>query len=184
VRFGRYFQRETDVGVNVAAMDLEKLDPQIAGFAHWTGTDAYTPTAAEIASIRKFVEAGGVLLIDPAGGSGEFYESMKQMMVKAFPQARGQLLSKTHPIFTASSPGMDDLPGAQVRQFVRSKGWGTTGRLEYLNFGKGKVIFNPLDIGSGLLGSNTWGIMGFEPAYASSLMKNLLIWSATGMKEQ
>jgi hypothetical protein len=183
-RFSRYFQRETDVGLNVAAVDMDKLDPAIAGFAHWTGTDAYTPTPAEIAAIRKYVEEGGVLLIDPCGGSGDFYESTRQALLKAFPEARGQMISKSHPIFTASSPGMENLPAAQVRPFVKTKGLGTSGRLDGINFGKGKVIYNPLDIGSGMLGSNTWGILGFEPAYATSLLKNMLIWSATGMKEE
>jgi hypothetical protein len=183
-RFARHLQCETDVGVNVAAVDMDKLDPAIAGFAHWTGTDAYTPTPAEIAAIRKFVEAGGVLLIDPCGGSGDFYESVRQALSKAFPEARGQMISKTHPIFTASSPGMENLPPAQVRPFVKTRGLGVSGRLDGINFGKGKVIYNPLDIGSGMLGSNTWGILGFEPGYATSLLKNMLIWSATGMKEE
>jgi hypothetical protein len=183
-RFSRYFQRATDVGVDVSTVELDKLDPDLAGFAHWTGTDAYTATPAQIAAIRKFVEAGGVLLIDPCGGSGEFFESAKLALLKAFPESRGQFLSKTHPMLAASAPGMEDLAIAQVRTYVKAKGIGMGGRLEYINFGKGKVIFNPLDITTGLTGCNTWGILGYDPTYASALLKNMLIWSASGMKEE
>jgi hypothetical protein len=71
-----------------------------------------------------------------------------------------------------------------VRSYVKSKGFGTSGRLDSFRFGKGAVIYNPLDIESGLLGTNTWGILGFEPAYASSLMKNIVLWSVSGMKDK
>jgi hypothetical protein len=183
-RFGRYFQRETDVALNVSAVDLERLDYKLAPFAHWTGTDAYTATAAEVAAMRAYVEAGGVLLIEPCGGSGDFFESAKQALLKAFPEARGQVLPKTHPLLNASSPGMDDLSAPLVRNYVKAKNLGTGGRLDVLHFGKGAVIYNPLDMTSGLLGTNTWGISGFEPGYASALMKNAVLWTVSGMREE
>jgi hypothetical protein len=181
-RFARYFQRETDVGLNVSAIDLDKLDIKLAPVAHWTGTDAYTVTDAQVAAIHKFVEAGGVLVIDPSGGSGEFYDSAKQALLKAFPASRGQVLGRSHPLLSASGPGMDDLTAPLVRTYVKAKGFGASGRLDGLRFGKGIVLSSSLDLGSGLLGSNTWGILGFEPAYASALMKNILLWSVSGMK--
>jgi hypothetical protein len=183
-RFGRYFQRETDVALNVSAIDLERLDFKLAPFAHWTGTDAYTPTAAEIAAIRAFVQAGGVLLIEPCGGSGEFYDSARQALLKAFPESRGQMMSKTHPMLNASAPGMDDLSAPMVRKYVKAKNLGTSGRLDELRFGKGAVIYNALDITSGLLGTNTWGISGFEPSYASALLKNIVLWSVSELKDE
>jgi hypothetical protein len=183
-RFSRYFQRATDVGVNVTTVDLERLDPENVGFAHWTGTDAYTPTAAQIAAIRKFVEAGGVLLIEPCGGAGEFYESARFALLKAFPEARPQILSKTHPLLSATAPGMEDLTIPQMRPYTKAKGIRTDGRLDFINFGKGKVLFSTLDMTTGLTACNTWGILGYDPTYASSLLKNMLIWSASGMKEE
>lgn len=183
-RFSRYFQRATDVGVNATTVDLERLDPENVGFAHWTGTDAYTPTAAQIAAIRKFVEAGGVLLIEPCGGAGEFYESARFALLKAFPEAKPQFLPKTHPLLSAWVAGMEDLSVPQVRPYTKAKGIGADGRLEYINFGKGKVLFSTLDMTTGLTACNTWGILGYDPAYASAMLKNMLIWSASGMKEE
>ena len=183
-RFSRYFQRATDVGVDVSSIEMDQLSPELAGFAHWTGTDAYTATSAEIAAIRKFVEAGGVLLIDPCGGSSEFFESARSALLKAFPETRAQFLSKTHPLLSASGPGMDDLALPQVRPYTKARGISVNGRIDCVNFGKGKVLLSPLDLTTGLTGCNTWGILGYDPGYASSLVKNMLVWSATGMKEE
>ena len=87
-------------------------------------------------------------------------------------------------MLTASAPGMDDLSTPLVRKYVKAKNLGTSGRLDELRFGKGAVIYNPLDLTSGLLGTNTWGILGFEPSYASALMKNVVLWSVSGMKDE
>jgi hypothetical protein len=182
-RFSRYFQRETDVALDLTSVEFDKLSARAAGtFAHWTGTDAYTPTFDQITALRNFVQAGGVVLVEPCGGSGEFYDSVRAALAKAFPESPARLLPRTHPILTASGPGMDELATPQLRPYVKAKGIGTSGRLEIVSFGQGHVILNPLDLTEGLLAANTWGISGFEPNYAQQLAKNLVLWSATGMK--
>jgi hypothetical protein len=161
----------------------------VAPFAHWTGTAAYTATQVELDAIRAYVEAGGVLVIDPCGGGGEFFESAKLAVQRAFPQARGQLVPRNHPMLGGPNVagetdlGMEDLTTPVIRSYAKHKGLPGNGRLEYVDYGKGKVIYGPLDITNGLLGANTWGVVGFEPTYAANLMKNLLIWSAAGMRE-
>jgi hypothetical protein len=52
---------------------------------------------------------------------------------------------------------------------------GKPARLETLRAGNGRVIYSELDLTSGFLGTNTWGIAGYEPAYAQTLVKNLLL---------
>jgi hypothetical protein len=168
----------------LTTVEFDKLAAQPAAFAHWTGTDAYTPTFNQITALRNYVQAGGVLLVEPCGGSGEFYESVRAALAKAFPESSPRLLSRAHPILTASGPGMDELATPQLRPYVKAKGIGTSGRLEIVSFGKGHVILNPLDLTEGLLAANTWGILGFEPNYAQQLTKNLVLWSATGMKPE
>ena len=39
------------------------------------------------------------------------------------------------------------------------------------------MIFSRLDLTSGLLGTTTWGILGYDPTYAQSFMKNLILWT-------
>ena len=43
--------------------------------------------------------------------------------------------------------------------------------------GKGWVIFSRLDLTDGLLGTPQWGILGYDPAYAQALMKNVVLWA-------
>lgn len=183
-RFARYVQRETDVAVDVTKVELAQLNPTTTPFAHWTGTASYTPTAAEIESLRKYVEGGGVLLVDSCGGAADFVESSRAALAKAFPEHELKLLPRTHPILTGGQPGTEDLANPIVRPLVKSKYGGTSGRLDTLRAGTGRVIHSPLDLTTGLLGANTWGVYGFDPDYACKLLQNTLIWSATGMKEE
>ena len=45
------------------------------------------------------------------------------------------------------------------------------------------MIFSPLDLTSGLLGTNTWGIIGYAPDYAQSLLQNIILWTLDGQKD-
>lgn len=184
VRFSRYFPNETDVGLDVKTVEMEQLKEGDAHMAVLTGTAPYSFTDKQVAAVRSFVESGGIVLIDSTGGNAEFVDSARTLMLKAFPENRPQLVARTHPMLNASGEGMEDLSTPQVRDFTRAKSSGFSGRIEQVSLGKGRLILSALDITSGLLGANTWGIHGYDPAYASHLVKNVLIWSATGMKEE
>ena len=41
-----------------------------------------------------------------------------------------------------------------------------------------------LDIVSGLLGTQTWGIMGYVPAWSESFMRNAIFWTMDGQPTQ
>jgi hypothetical protein len=182
-RFARYFQRQTDVSLVASPTDLAHLNPLVAAFAHWTGTAAYTPTDEEVDAIRRYVTGGGVLLVEPCGGSGEFLESARAALRRAFPDAPPHTADRTDPLLTASGPGMDDVSTPHVRPYVDTRGLGESARLDLIPAGRGTVILSPLDLTTGLLGCNTWGILGFDPDDALRLTKNAVLWSATGMAE-
>ncbi|HSI33050.1 MAG TPA: DUF4159 domain-containing protein [Tepidisphaeraceae bacterium] len=187
-RMARYFQRETDVAADVTAIDMDQLDSAAAsgaGVAHWTGAAAHTATGREIAAARKFVEGGGVLLVDSAGGGGEFAESARAARAAIAPGAKVGSVSVDHPIMTGGGQtGTEDLSRIVVRPFVRARGGASNaGRLEIVRLGKGAILFSSLDLTHGLLGASTWGIWGYDPAYASALVKNILIWQAMGIKD-
>ena len=40
---------------------------------------------------------------------------------------------------------------------------------------KGRVIYSPLDMTTALLVTNSWGILGYSPSYAQSLVKNVVL---------
>jgi len=53
-----------------------------------------------------------------------------------------------------------------------------TPRLKFARVGKGRIVFSSVDIVSGLLGTNTWGILGYQPEYSEALVKNWVLTSA------
>ena len=114
-RFARYFQRETDVLVDVSVVEWARLDTEKVDVAVLTGTGAHTPTSGEFEAMRKFVEAGGVLLVDPCGGNNDFGEAARAMLMRAFPNAPLNLLPRDHPLVRESAPGMDDLTAPALR---------------------------------------------------------------------
>jgi hypothetical protein len=184
-RFSRWFQRQTGYGVDAKEIDMSDLTLPAAPIAILTGTDAYEPEKAEIQAVRKYVEAGGVLFVDSAGGTGAFEESVRtKLFARAFPNGFLRLLPSDHPLLNSGNPGMEDLSHPRLRPFALEKlGSPANEYPSSFTAGRGHVIFTPLDMTCGLLGTNTWGILGYEPGYSQSFIKNLLLWTVDGQKD-
>jgi hypothetical protein len=177
-RFARYLKREIGWQLDTTAIDWAELKPQTAPLAHLTGTAAYTPTEGEIVALRKYVEDGGVVLIDSCGGSPAFSQSVAALLAQAFPNVKPKPITAEHALLGKTAAGMDDLGKPLLRPYAEQKLGKSAGRIEELTVGKGRVIVSSLDLSSGLLGTNTWRILGFQPGYAQSLVKNFVIWTA------
>jgi len=176
-RFARYFQWETRDGLNVSTVDLKSLQPRSVPMAVLTGTVRNDFTDAEVTAARNYVAAGGVLVIDACGGQTAFARSVETTLIeRAFPRSALSPLPDNYPALIASRAGADDLTKPIYRSFAVEQ----VGKLPLLGFsyGAGRVVYSRLDLTTGLLGTQSWGILGFESAYAQALMKNLVLWSA------
>jgi hypothetical protein len=162
-------------------VEAKALNAQATRIAHVSGTAALALDDTQIAGIRSFVESGGVLFLDACGGSEAFTQSVHAAMGKAFPNAKLAAVPAEHPILKGGSGGVVDLSKRQLRAYAEGK-VGKTSRLEMLNAGKGFVVFSPLDVTTGLLGTNTWSVVGYQPGYAQNLVTNLVIWAEGGAK--
>ncbi len=185
-RFARSFGRQTGYGLEPVSVPMSRLDATQTPLAHLTGTARYSPTAEEVTAIRAYVESGGVLFVDLCGGTGPFDESVRtQLFASAFPDARPRVMGFTHPLLLAAGqPGMQDLSHPRLRPFAVEVLGSGGGYLSGFAAGKGHVLFTSFDVTCGLLGTNTWGIIGYEPAYAESLMRNLIFWTIDGQKDE
>jgi hypothetical protein len=179
-RFANWFARQTGTGLIVADVPLAQLSPGIAPVAHLTGTAAYEPTDGEIAAIRAYVDGGGVILIDSCGGGSEFAEAMRAALERAFPDTSTRLPSNSHPLLRPGPPGMDNLSRVRLRPFAQEWVVRRSSGLRLLQSGGGHVVFSSMDIVSGLLGTQTWSIFGYDPDYAQALVKNLIFWTLDG----
>jgi hypothetical protein len=178
-RFANWFPRQTGTAVEVETIPVAALKPGAATVAHLTGVAAVELKPEELNALRAYVDAGGVLLVDAVGGSRAFAESMKSALSSAFPDTPLQSVPRNHPLLNEGAPGMEDLSKPKLRPYVLERS-AASGTLQHLRSGKGVVVFSDMDITSGLLGTQTWGIFGYEPAYAQALMKNLIFWAMDG----
>jgi hypothetical protein len=183
-RFSRAFRRDTGYALDVQSVSLRDLDVTQTPFAHLTGTAPYTASADEVSALKKYVESGGVLLVDVTGGSGGFDESFHTLLAAAFPNGSPSSLGPRHPLLRAGPPGMEDLTHPHLRPYTVEKLGNTGGNIDIFTAGKGHVLYTSLDLTSGLLNTGTWGILGYESSYAQNLIKNVLLWTVDGEKDQ
>jgi hypothetical protein len=183
----REFRRQTGLGLTIQPTPAEDLVSANPPLAHLTGTARWKPTNAQIDSIKKYVEGGGVLLIDPCGGrtDQEFLQSVEQdLLARAFPDSELAAVDPNHPLLTVSADGMANVASPAVRDYVRSLVDAPDHHPQMFKAGKGHVIVLPLDLTSGLLGADAWGIAGYTPAYARTLLKNIVLWTWDGSKDR
>lgn len=183
-RFANYFRRQTDLGLNLKTGPLEGLTPENSPLAHLTGVNAFKATDGQCMALHDYVNAGGVVLIDPCGGPNEFLKSVKEdLLPRAFANIELTRLEKDHPLFNSRGDGMAQLWPLEVRDYVRGLETPVDRGVWILRSGKGAVVVSSMDITSGLLGTNTWGVAGFTPEYSLALAKNFVLWAWDGAKE-
>jgi hypothetical protein len=184
-RFARLFQLATGYGLAIKTTPVRDLRPGAVGLAVLTGTARYDFTSDEAAAVKAYVEAGGVLLVDTTGGASPFAQSVQSSLFdKAFPDRSLRLITPTHPLLTQTANGMDDVSKPRLRLYAIDVLGSRGGFPEELESGRGHVLFTALDLTTALLGTQTWGILGYEPGYAQSLIKNAILWTWDGQNDQ
>jgi hypothetical protein len=183
-RARRWFRQQTTLDIDVQTIPMENLAELHPPIAHLTGTTKMNLTDEQLKSLKAYVENGGVLLIDPCGMPDEFLQSVHDdLLLRIFPDGKLDPIPDTHPLLIASGNGMTDVTTAEVRQFVRTLPDVGDIRPTMLKAGQGHVIILPLDLVSGLLGTDAWGIAGYQPEYSLQLMKNIVLWTWDGAKD-
>jgi hypothetical protein len=182
-RFSNLLHRETGYRAEatpVKLADLKAADVKTYPLAHLTGSAQHAFTDAEAAALKAYVQAGGVAFIDACGGTGGFDASVQALLRKAFPEDLERPPSQDHPLLHESKPGMQDVSRRRLRPLAVERLGGGSGALGLIEAGKGHVIHAPIDVTSGLLGTDTGGIIGYDAAYAQDLLRNVIFWTLDG----
>ena len=173
----------------VAAEPVRAGGGKLRGYkvAHWTGTRKVKLPEKARAEIIEFVNGGGTLLVDAAGGSPRFAESAFDVLLEMFggEAARKQLaqpLPPTHPLYK--------LPGVPIDQFAyRDYARGrATGKLNVPHLaavevaGRSAVFFSREDLSAGLMASPVDGVIGYAPDTATAIVRNVLVYAETAGK--
>ena len=174
-RFAREFFSHTSVKVDVTDIDSASLDSNKMPMAHLTGTRAIHFTSAQLKNIHDYVNNGGTLLIDACGGSPEFMKSMLlDFLPHAFPKSPPKDVPANNLMLLGSGEGMTPV-NLHLRPYRTELDGAMTQPLQYFTVGKGMVILSTVDITTGLLGTDTWPVNGYEPQVAFDLVRNVLL---------
>lgn len=160
-------QRKIDVQV-----ETKKLGEPLDGFAvaHLTGTDALTVEPAAVEALRKFVDGGGTLLVDAAGGSGAFATSVEAMLNDLIPGSKLELLPPESPILLDDKSAKLEIAYRPAARKVLGTLAGES-RLQGLKSGERvAVIYSKEDLSNALVGASTDSVVGYEPATATAIV--------------
>jgi Domain of unknown function (DUF4159) len=159
--------------VKLGSGELEKT----AKIAHLTGTARFQLTAAERDELKHFVQNGGMLIIDAAGGSSEFATSAEAELAAIFPDAAKQLgdpLPASDPLFNLAGLKITKF---DYRPYARQMIGTVTGpRVKAIAVDHHlAVYYSREDLSAGLVGEPMDGIIGYDPATATAIVRNMVM---------
>jgi hypothetical protein len=173
-------------GVELTVMPVKlgegKLSKEFA-IAHLTGSGRFKLSDAQQKELKDFVDGGGTLVMDAAGGAVEFKESAETSLNAAFGAAAQKLnapLPVDHAIYKI---GGDNLARASYRPYAKRllAGGMNAPRLRGIEINnRTAVIYSPEDLSVGLVGMSVDGIYGYEPDYANRLMESIVLYAMGG----
>jgi hypothetical protein len=145
--------------------------------AHLTGVGRFKLSEAAKSELQKFIQDGGTLIVDSAGGNTEFAESAESMLHAVFADQELANLPQSHSIYSAGSVPFKDL---SFRRFARSRVGNThTPQIKGITIGSRTAVFySAYDISAGIVGMPIDGIVGYEPPSATSLMEQMILYAA------
>lgn len=176
-RLSRWRQAQCGEALDVRAVELKDLAAEPARLSHVTGNTKLRFMDSQCEALRAYVEAGGTVLIDVCGGGNGaangngFAASAADLLQRAFPGAALEPVPADHILLKGALP--------TFRPYAAGKVAPAATALYRLRHGQGQVLFTPLDITTGLLGTGTWGICGYDPDFCLDFMNNLLTWAAS-----
>mgnify|MGYP005835583241 CR=1 FL=1 len=178
-----YLLAETGYGIDLKTVEVEDLATDIAPIAHFTGNAALDLTDKQLEALRRYVESGGTLLIDSCGGSAAFTTSITgKLLPRAFGNEVLHAMGGSHPVLAGKGAGMREIR-LRLRPYAVQR-LGAAARVEYVAHGKGRVIFSSPDLTTGLLGANTFLVLGYQPTSARELVRNILLWVWDGAPQK
>ncbi|MBI5725012.1 MAG: DUF4159 domain-containing protein [Planctomycetes bacterium] len=142
-----------------------------------TGTGGFNLEQADRDTLKKWVDAGGILLLDAAGTKG-FSDSAKNLIEELWGADSLLPLPLSSPIYL-----MKDLTIEKVkyRRTTRARVGGIKEpRLMAVLAGdRPKVLFSQEDLNGGLVGYSSYNCDGYEPDSALDMMRNVILYAAT-----
>jgi Domain of unknown function (DUF4159) len=177
LRLANILHNHKRLDIDVVPVELGKgLLTSDFKLAHLTGTAMFTLTAPQRLEIKKYVDGGGTLLMDAAGGKSAFALSAQEELGKIFPgTGTPPVLPIKDPVYSAGDP----LTEITYRQFAR-QALGNLHSPQLRGFADGKrtnVFLSKEDLSVGLVGQPVDGIIGYDPASATQIVEDIVLYA-------
>jgi hypothetical protein len=144
-----------------------------------TGTEAFVLSDADTRAIREFINAGGLLVVDAAGGSDPFASAARRQLLTLVDDTYPKVgrLSPQSPIYQLDQMEINEV---RYRRASRARyGPDRSPRLEAVVVeDRPVIVFSAEDLTAGLVGYRGHNLHGYAPASAWALMRNLLLYAA------
>ena len=158
-------------------VDLVKPEA-LSGYkvADLTGTGKIILSAASRNAIKQFVDGGGTLIVDAAGGDIEFADSVEIELNTIFSGSKLQPLAENGPPFDMANFKIDKIGW---RMYAQDRvGDKRHAKLRGMTIGNRiAVFFSREDLSAGIVGEPVDGIFGYDPATATRLMTAILLYA-------
>ena len=169
-------RRQHATNVQLSTVAPNELSDQRVAFLTTLGDAELTDTQAD--SIRRWLENGGTLWVDAAGGAKNAAENARSLVRKIMPDAAPTPLQSLSPII--SGRGLHDGYNNRRIQYryyaLREMGPVTSPRLQTIRINdRPAIIYSPEDITAGLAGAEHWGVFGYTIRSARRLVANSLM---------
>jgi len=174
-RFARLMAHRTKTKVQIrgpmAIRDLPASDAQLATL---TGTGPLSLTEAQQKTLKAWVERGGTLVIDAAGGDPQFRQAAEALLNQMFGRRAVRRLATTAPLLKRKG---FEIKRAHYRPRTRGMLGNTTQpdlRAVLLD-DRAAVIFSPRDLTAGLVGYSSYAVDGYTPESAYEILRNIAL---------
>lgn len=176
VRLANLLHNAQEIELTTQAVDpASGLDPSFT-LAHLTSASSFTLTPEQQAGLKRYLDSGGLLLFDAAGGVPERAADVETLLAQLYPGAQPLTLPPDHAIFAGQSAGARPIQSVAYRRgnarpdshLPRLRGVTVDGRL--------LAILSEEDLSAALVGYQTAGITGYTPRSAAEVVRNLLAW--------
>jgi hypothetical protein len=169
---------DVEVVVPEASVSPEDLPASGAQVAMLTGRGALPLTAAGKKALRAFTDAGGMLVIDAAGGEEKFYDKALEAVEEIWGADALKTLPEDHPLYTLKGCRIE---GVKYRRlgvpFRPDKAPALKGVTQG---GRVVVILSRDDLTAGLVGYTAFGCRGYMPDSAYQLVRNIVLSACGG----
>jgi hypothetical protein len=173
-------REHTAVRVNLkrVAVDAAEDDLSSYPFLYLTGLDDFSFSEEAINALRRYLNYGGVLLINNGLGLGTFDEAVRRELAKILPEARLEPISTNHHLYNSLLP-IENVNYSPVLTKSKPELKNRPYLLGVTIDGDLRILYSPYDIEAGWLGAYYPLIRGYEPIYAQKLGLNIITYVMT-----